>query len=218
MQLYALACKWWRQSDKYMRHSLIPLVFSFFPGDFPCDKAKMLGPIYTQRLRHRCVMAPKSNLLFWCCTVTPSDCKVIVMSLGNRFVSHSGVMSQRHRRRVAVAGCKWALKALPLAWDPWTAFLFRHQSQSVTLQNCARMRNKRWHHQRQQSLPANLVFPLNINPRFWKLRHRRWWRQQHVCHIWAKQGADMVQSYIIRWCLKQHLLWPWEGPCHNTTQ
>ena len=34
------------------------------------------------------------------------------MSLGNRFVSHSGAMLQRHRRRVAVARCKWALNGL----------------------------------------------------------------------------------------------------------
>ena len=39
-------------------------------------------------LRHRCDVAPKSNQLFWCCIVTPSDCDVTAMSLGNRFVSH----------------------------------------------------------------------------------------------------------------------------------
>ena len=56
-----------------------------------------------------CDVAPKSNQLFWCCIVTPSDCDVAVMSLGNRFVSHSGAMPQRHRRCVAVTRCKWAL-------------------------------------------------------------------------------------------------------------
>ena len=73
---------------------------------------QLLGTIYIQRLRHPCVIAPKCNLLFWCCTVTPSDCNIAVMSLGNCFVSHSGAMSQRHRRHVAVAGCKWALTTL----------------------------------------------------------------------------------------------------------
>ena len=46
-------------------------------------------------LRHRCDVAPKSNQLFWCCIVTPSDCDVAVMSLGNRFVSHSGAIKPR---------------------------------------------------------------------------------------------------------------------------
>ena len=62
-------------------------------------------------LRYRCDVAPKSNQLFWCCIVTPSDCDVAVMSLGNHFVSHLGAMSQRHRRRITVARCKWALMA-----------------------------------------------------------------------------------------------------------
>ena len=39
-------------------------------------------------LRHRCDVAPRSNQLFWCCIVTPSDCDVAAMALGNRFVSH----------------------------------------------------------------------------------------------------------------------------------
>ena len=53
----------------------------------------MLEPIYIQRLRRRCDIAPKSNQLFWCCIVTPSDCNVAAMSLGNHFVSHSGALS-----------------------------------------------------------------------------------------------------------------------------
>ena len=36
------------------------------------------------------------------------------MSLGNRFVSHLGAMSQRCRSRVAVARCKWALTVLEI--------------------------------------------------------------------------------------------------------
>ena len=64
-----------------------------------------LEPIYIQRLRRRCVMAPKSNLLFWCCTVTPSDCDIAAMLLGNRFVSDW----ERRRSDIAVTRCKWAL-------------------------------------------------------------------------------------------------------------
>ena len=33
-----------------------------------------LEPIYIQLLRSRCHIAPKSNLLFWCCTVALSVC------------------------------------------------------------------------------------------------------------------------------------------------
>ena len=56
------------------------------------------GPIYIQRLRRRCDIVPKSHLLFWCCTVTPSVCDCNQQSLGNRFVSHSGATSQMRRR------------------------------------------------------------------------------------------------------------------------
>ena len=36
-----------------------------------------------------CDIAPKSNLLFWWCTVTPSNCDVTAMLLGNHFVDAS---------------------------------------------------------------------------------------------------------------------------------
>ena len=69
-----------------------------------------LHPATATSLRHRCVITPKSNLLFWCCsvtpsdcditpksnllfwccTVTPSDCDVTVMLLGNRFCEPFG--------------------------------------------------------------------------------------------------------------------------------
>ena len=68
-----------------------------------------LHPATATSLRHRCVIAPKSNLLFWCCTVTPSDCDIAEMLQGNRFVNHSVVMSQQHRRCITVTRCKWAL-------------------------------------------------------------------------------------------------------------
>ena len=64
-------------------------------------------------LRHRCIIAPKSNLLFWCCTVTPSDCDVVAMMLGNRFVSDW----ERCRSDIAVARCKWALNACIVLGD-----------------------------------------------------------------------------------------------------
>ena len=34
---------------------------------------------------------------------------LILLLLGNRFVSHMGAMSQQCHRRITVAGCKWAL-------------------------------------------------------------------------------------------------------------
>ena len=69
----------------------------------------LLSPFTSSDCDVAATLLPNLNQLFWCCIVTPSDCDVAAMSLGNRFVSHSGVMSQRHRRRVAVARCKWAL-------------------------------------------------------------------------------------------------------------
>ena len=77
--------------------SSVNLSFEEMTKSIPCRKAALRAHL------HLATATATNQLLLWCCIVTPSDCDVAAMSLGNRFVSHSGAMSQRHRRRVAVA-------------------------------------------------------------------------------------------------------------------
>ena len=69
------------------------------------------GPIYIQRLRRRCDIAPKSNLLFWCCTHKrlQQQLRLNYLLLENHFATHLGATLQTS---VAVAGCKWALTSI----------------------------------------------------------------------------------------------------------
>ena len=78
----------------FLFYSFIFLCFFFCPVRAHLHTATVTS-LRHRSLRHRCVIAPKSNLLSWCCTVTPSDCDVMAMSLGNRFVSDW----ERHRSR-----------------------------------------------------------------------------------------------------------------------
>ena len=64
------------------------------------------------------------NLSFWCCTVTPSErlrlwLWLILLLLGDCFATYFGAMLQWHRRRVTVAGCKWALVGSHLPFKVW---------------------------------------------------------------------------------------------------
>ena len=54
--------------------------------------------------------ASKSNLLLWCCTVTPSisNCDLFYCCWGS-FATHLVAISQRCRGHVTVTGCKWDL-------------------------------------------------------------------------------------------------------------
>ena len=58
-----------------------------------------LHPATVRLLRHRCNIAPKSNLLFWCYTVTPSISDMAAMSPPNGFATHP--TSEQHRSDVA---------------------------------------------------------------------------------------------------------------------
>ena len=64
-----------------------------------------LGSVYIQRMRRCCDIAPKLNVWILSCTVTPS----VSINASIKFICHFATHSERHRRGVAVAGCKWAL-------------------------------------------------------------------------------------------------------------
>ena len=68
-------------------------------------------PISTQMQRQvRAHLHPSIVLVLYCCTERLQlRLWLILLWLGNRFVTDSGMTSQWCRRRVAVAGCKWAL-------------------------------------------------------------------------------------------------------------
>ena len=69
-----------------------------------------LHPVTATSLRHHSQISSIVLVLYCYTKCLPLRVQLILLSLGNCFVTDSGAISQRCRRRVAVARCKWALK------------------------------------------------------------------------------------------------------------